>query len=298
MNPYSQNKVKVLRMADYFKPTPCAMATYSGDDIYEYASARTGLTQTQRDNLQSSVEGSSIAQMRNRQPIAGASFSSGEPIVMAMGKDETESAMAKEELDKKLERDILDNVDINFIFNKGARLANGLIDDQRLFSVMTKLKQLAYKQLENGQTEINYKEIVEYVKDKEGVFADDLVSDGATLIDDQSKEGKVTERAAGITSFKDLVRRPDEVGIANEEDEKNRRWGECVEFLRNNPKLLLQMVPDGGYEDEEDDQAKQKKETKKLTKKPNKKILLERLASNARKNNKMSRRIEEAKQFS
>ena len=44
MNPYSQNKVKVLRMADYFKPTPCAMATYSGDDIYEYASARTGLT--------------------------------------------------------------------------------------------------------------------------------------------------------------------------------------------------------------------------------------------------------------
>ena len=48
---------------------------------------------------------------------------------MAMGKDETESVMAKEELDKKLERDILDNVDINFIFNKGARLANGLIDD-------------------------------------------------------------------------------------------------------------------------------------------------------------------------
>ena len=55
------------------------------------------------------------------------------------------------------------------------------------------------------------------------------------------------------------------------------------------------MVPDGGYEDEEDDQAKQKKEIKKLVKKPNKKILLERLASNARKNNKMSRRIEEAK---
>ena len=43
-NAYGQNKVKVLRMADYFKPTPCAMATYSGDDIYEYASARTGLT--------------------------------------------------------------------------------------------------------------------------------------------------------------------------------------------------------------------------------------------------------------
>ena len=34
----------------------------------------------------------------------------------------------KEELDKKLEQDILDNVDINFIFNKGTSLASGLIN--------------------------------------------------------------------------------------------------------------------------------------------------------------------------
>ena len=77
-NPYglpTGKQCKILRMADYFKPTPCAMATYSGDDIYEHASARTGLTQTQRDNLQSSVEGSSIAQLKGKQPMAAASFS-------------------------------------------------------------------------------------------------------------------------------------------------------------------------------------------------------------------------------
>ena len=49
---------------------------------------------------------------------------------MAMGKEEVDdTARAREELDKKLERDILDNVDINFIFNKGASLATGLIDE-------------------------------------------------------------------------------------------------------------------------------------------------------------------------
>ena len=51
----------------------------------------------------------------------------------------------KEELDAKLEQDILDNVDVNFIFNKGTGLTSGLIDPDRIFSVMNKLKELAYK---------------------------------------------------------------------------------------------------------------------------------------------------------
>jgi len=51
----------------------------------------------------------------------------------------------KEELDAKLEQDILDNVGVNFIFNKGTGLTNGLIDQDRLFNVMNKLKQLAYR---------------------------------------------------------------------------------------------------------------------------------------------------------
>lgn len=51
----------------------------------------------------------------------------------------------REELDRKLEQDILDNVGVNFIFNKGTGLARGLIDQDRIFSVMNKLKELAYK---------------------------------------------------------------------------------------------------------------------------------------------------------
>ena len=80
----------------------------------------------------------------------------------------------KEELDKKLEQDILDNVDINFIFNKGTSLASGLINQDRLYRIMNKLKELAMKQLENGSKEIDYKEIVEYVKSEDGIFSDEF----------------------------------------------------------------------------------------------------------------------------
>ena len=80
----------------------------------------------------------------------------------------------KEELDKKLEQDILDNVDINFIFNKGTSLACGLINQDRLYRIMNKLKELAMKQLENGSKEIDYKEIVEYVKSEDGIFSDEF----------------------------------------------------------------------------------------------------------------------------
>ena len=80
----------------------------------------------------------------------------------------------KEELDKKLEQDILDNVDINFIFNKGSNLATGLIDQDRLYSVMNKLKDLALQQLQKGSKEIDYKAIVEYVKNEQGIFAEEF----------------------------------------------------------------------------------------------------------------------------
>ena len=53
----------------------------------------------------------------------------------------------REEMDARLERDILDNVDVNFIFNKGVGLTQGLLDPDRIYSVMNKLKELAYKQL-------------------------------------------------------------------------------------------------------------------------------------------------------
>ena len=152
---------------------------------------------------------------------------------------------------------------------------------------MTKLKDLARKQLESGSTQINYREIVEYVRDHEGVFAADLKPEGgentASIDKDESQD-----RPAGVASYKDIVPRPDEVGIANQEDEKNRRWGQCVEFLRNNPKLLLQMLPDGTFEDGNEEGpglSKEKKDAKK-SKKQSQRVLLERLR-NARANNKI-----------
>jgi len=57
----------------------------------------------------------------------------------------------------------LDNVDTNFIFNQGVNLATGLIDLDRLYTVMNKIKELAYKQLSNGSKEIDYQEIVKFV---------------------------------------------------------------------------------------------------------------------------------------
>ena len=39
---------------------------------------------------------------------------------------------------------------------------------------MNKLKELAMKQLENGSKEIDYKEIVEYVKSEDGIFSDEF----------------------------------------------------------------------------------------------------------------------------
>ena len=48
-------------------------------------------------------------------------------------------------MEEKLEADILDNVDVNFLFNKGTGLARGLINEERLYDIMTKLKELAIK---------------------------------------------------------------------------------------------------------------------------------------------------------
>ena len=115
----------------------------------------------------------------------------------------------KEELDKKLEQDILDNVDINFIFNKGTSLASGLINQDRLYRIMNKLKELAMKQLENGSKEIDYKEIVEYVKSEDGIFSDEF-----------NKKPVNQSRLDLDKSLKDIVDEPEHVGVFNAEDEK------------------------------------------------------------------------------
>jgi len=41
-----------------------------------------------------------------------------------------------------------------------------------------------------------------------------------------------------------IANEPVLIGLGDNQDEKNRRWTQCMNFLRNNPKLLLQMIPD------------------------------------------------------
>lgn len=62
--------------------------------------------------------------------------------------EQEEANKKKIEFEQKLEQDILDNVDTNFIFNKGSCLTTGLIDQDRIYNIMNKLKELAFKQLD------------------------------------------------------------------------------------------------------------------------------------------------------
>ena len=105
----------MLRMADYFKPS---VATLSAMNISGATTADAVSTIMDMSNMNVS-EMDAIANEKR----------------------------LRAELDQKLEQDILDNVDVNFIFNKGTSLARGLIDQDRIYSVMNKLKELAYKQL-------------------------------------------------------------------------------------------------------------------------------------------------------
>jgi len=59
----------------------------------------------------------------------------------------------------RLECDVLDNVEVNFLFNKGDKLTSGLIDPERLFGVMNKVKSMVTE-----SKIISYKEICEYVE--------------------------------------------------------------------------------------------------------------------------------------
>lgn len=67
-----------------------------------------------------------------------------------------------------MERNVVDNIDVNFLFKKGADLTSGLIDERRISGIMSKVKQMATK-----SKFINYKEVAEYAaKDIEGENAD------------------------------------------------------------------------------------------------------------------------------
>lgn len=42
-----------------------------------------------------------------------------------------------------MEQDILANIDINFLFNKGEQLRFGLIDQKKAYKLMLKIKEVA-----------------------------------------------------------------------------------------------------------------------------------------------------------
>ena len=119
---------KALRMAEYFKPSSAAMSAlaHSAMDTSDMAA----------------FDRSAISAISHAAPINERSHILQDLTVL--------EEKRKEALDKKLEQDILDNVDINFIFYKGSNLGLGLIDQDRLYSIMNKLKELAFKQLQQG----------------------------------------------------------------------------------------------------------------------------------------------------
>ena len=77
------------------------------------------------------------------------------------------SLVLKEEDLKKVERDILNNVDINFVFAKGQGLTEGLIDCDRVYHIVLKIKEVAKQQLSSNSRDIDYELIVSYLKEKD-----------------------------------------------------------------------------------------------------------------------------------
>jgi len=47
------------------------------------------------------------------------------------------------EEEQRLEREVLNNVDINFLFSQGKGLTECLIDSRRVFQIVEKIKELA-----------------------------------------------------------------------------------------------------------------------------------------------------------
>ena len=84
-------------MVDYFKPS---IATLSAHNMSGVTTADDRTQHDQKSNM----------------------------VASEMETQSKQEIRMKAELDAKLEQDILDNVGVNFIFNKGTGLAKGLID--------------------------------------------------------------------------------------------------------------------------------------------------------------------------
>ena len=66
--------------------------------------------------------------------------------------DEELPTQIKETLVARLEEEILGNIDVNFLFNKGDKLRFSLIDQHRLYKIMLKIKEVAHKQIQEKRS--------------------------------------------------------------------------------------------------------------------------------------------------
>ncbi len=73
-----------------------------------------------------------------------------------------------QQMRSQLEQNILNNVEVNFLFNQGNKLTNGLIDPDRLFVVMNKVKSMV-----TSSKIISYQEICDYIESEGKHFTGD-----------------------------------------------------------------------------------------------------------------------------
>ena len=93
---------------------------------------------------------------------------------------------------------------------------------------MNKLKELAYKQLQSGSNQINYREIVDYLRDTEGFFADDIVDkeDRTKLYINEAEPSLAAKKEENLTteSVQKIANEPPLVGFEDDGEERKRRW--------------------------------------------------------------------------
>lgn len=71
---------------------------------------------------------------------------------------------------QQCEKELLDNVAINFLFTKGSGLSEGLIDIDRVYGIVEKIKEIARDQITQGSRDINFEELVEFLQTRDSDF--------------------------------------------------------------------------------------------------------------------------------
>eukprot|EP00347_Sterkiella_histriomuscorum_P021712 403333026 len=151
----------------------------------------------------------------------------------------------KDILKQRMEQDILQNIEINFLFNKGDSLRFGLIDQHKAYKLMMKIKEVANIQVERGNKQIDYNEIVKFLQEEE-----------------------LYENEKGLQQQQEFEVHPNSEPIKSKVQNNKQRitqemWTQVIDFMRKNPKLLMQMLPNEQEEEtSKNDQPQQKGKNK------------------------------------